>query len=162
MRRAVAVLATLALLGAGSAAWAKPGQGNGNGKGGPHGQGYDDDSGPEGHGHGHDHESGGHFSAHERAAVQGWYAEQYGRGHCPPGLAKKHNGCLPPGHAKKRYQVGVVLPAAVVVAPVPVGLAVTIGPPPIGYRYGMVDGDVVELAVGTMMVVDAIQGLASH
>lgn len=22
---------------------------------------------------------------------------------CPPGLAKKHNGCLPPGQAKKRY-----------------------------------------------------------
>jgi len=24
----------------------------------------------------------------------------YGVGGCPPGLAKKHNGCLPPGHAK--------------------------------------------------------------
>jgi hypothetical protein len=24
----------------------------------------------------------------------------YESGHCPPGLAKKHNGCLPPGHAK--------------------------------------------------------------
>jgi len=23
---------------------------------------------------------------------------------CPPGLAKKHNGCLPPGQAKKMYQ----------------------------------------------------------
>jgi hypothetical protein len=21
-------------------------------------------------------------------------------GACPPGLAKKHNGCLPPGHTK--------------------------------------------------------------
>jgi hypothetical protein len=21
-------------------------------------------------------------------------------GNCPPGLAKKHNGCLPPGHAR--------------------------------------------------------------
>ncbi|TMJ12743.1 MAG: hypothetical protein E6G94_13150 [Alphaproteobacteria bacterium] len=25
---------------------------------------------------------------------------------CPPGLAKKHNGCLPPGQAKKAYAVG--------------------------------------------------------
>ena len=25
---------------------------------------------------------------------------------CPPGLAKKNNGCLPPGQARKRYQVG--------------------------------------------------------
>jgi len=25
---------------------------------------------------------------------------------CPPGLAKKHNGCQPPGQARKRYNVG--------------------------------------------------------
>jgi hypothetical protein len=25
---------------------------------------------------------------------------------CPPGLAKKHNGCLPPGQAKKIYRLG--------------------------------------------------------
>jgi hypothetical protein len=25
---------------------------------------------------------------------------------CPPGLAKKHNGCLPPGQAKKIYRHG--------------------------------------------------------
>jgi hypothetical protein len=29
----------------------------------------------------------------------------YDRG-CPPGLAKKHNGCLPPGQAKKLFRVG--------------------------------------------------------
>ena len=28
------------------------------------------------------------------------------RGSCPPGLAKKENGCLPPGQAKKLYNVG--------------------------------------------------------
>jgi len=27
-------------------------------------------------------------------------------GGCPPGLAKKHNGCMPPGQAKKLYHVG--------------------------------------------------------
>jgi hypothetical protein len=30
----------------------------------------------------------------------------YGVGGCPPGLAKKNNGCLPPGQAKKLYTVG--------------------------------------------------------
>ena len=25
---------------------------------------------------------------------------------CPPGLAKKNNGCLPPGQAKKLYNIG--------------------------------------------------------
>lgn len=28
------------------------------------------------------------------------------RGNCPPGLAKKNNGCNPPGQAKKMYDVG--------------------------------------------------------
>ena len=28
------------------------------------------------------------------------------RGRCPPGLAKKNNGCLPPGQAKKLYNIG--------------------------------------------------------
>ena len=28
------------------------------------------------------------------------------RGACPPGLARKNNGCLPPGQAKKLYNVG--------------------------------------------------------
>ena len=28
------------------------------------------------------------------------------RGNCPPGLAKRNNGCTPPGQAKKRYDVG--------------------------------------------------------
>jgi hypothetical protein len=27
-----------------------------------------------------------------------------GYGDCPPGLAKKHNGCQPPGQAKKLYR----------------------------------------------------------
>lgn len=28
------------------------------------------------------------------------------RGSCPPGLAKRNNGCMPPGQAKKQYNVG--------------------------------------------------------
>lgn len=34
----------------------------------------------------------------------------YGVGGCPPGLAKKHNGCLPPGQAKKLYNIGQRFP----------------------------------------------------
>ena len=30
----------------------------------------------------------------------------YGVGGCPPGLAKKNNGCRPPGQAKKLYNIG--------------------------------------------------------
>ena len=34
------------------------------------------------------------------------YVVGYGAGGCPPGLAKKNNGCLPPGQAKKLYNTG--------------------------------------------------------
>ena len=34
----------------------------------------------------------------------------YGHGGCPPGLAKKHNGCMPPGQARKLYRSGQRFP----------------------------------------------------
>jgi hypothetical protein len=34
----------------------------------------------------------------------------YGMGGCPPGLAKKNNGCMPPGQAKKLYNIGQRFP----------------------------------------------------
>jgi hypothetical protein len=99
------------------------------------------------------------FGARERDAARGYFVERHGRGNCPPGLAKKGNGCLPPGQAKKRYLVGQPLPRGVVYAPPPRELALRLGPAPHGYVYVMLDGDLLKLAVGTMMVVDAIQGL---
>jgi hypothetical protein len=99
------------------------------------------------------------FSTHDRENTQVFFVEKHGRGKCPPGLAKKNNGCLPPGQAKKRYSIGHPLPPAIVLEQVPTELTVRIGPAPAGYRYAMVDGDLVKLAVGTLLVVDAIQGL---
>jgi hypothetical protein len=95
----------------------------------------------------------------QRAAARSYFVKQHGQGSCPPGLAKKNNGCLPPGQAKKRYVVGHSLPHGIGVGDLPVELSVRIGPAPAGYRYGIIDGDVVKLAVGTMLVVDAIEGL---
>ena len=95
----------------------------------------------------------------QREAVRSYFVEKHGRGNCPPGLAKKNNGCLPPGQAKKRYVVGRSLPRGIVVGELPRELSVRIGPAPDGYRYGILDGDLVKLAVGTMLVVDAIEGL---
>ena len=96
------------------------------------------------------------FSDPHREAARSYFVTQYGRGNCPPGLAKKNNGCLPPGQAKKRYVVGQPLPAGIVIAALPAELSVKLGPAPTGYRYGILDGDLVKLAVGTMLVVDAI------
>jgi hypothetical protein len=99
------------------------------------------------------------FSGPQREAARLYFIEQHGRGNCPPGLAKKQNGCLPPGQAKKRYVVGHTVPQGVVVGTLPAELSVRIGPVPPGYRYGILDGDLVKLAAGTMLVVDAIEGL---
>jgi Ni/Co efflux regulator RcnB len=99
------------------------------------------------------------FSATQREAARSYFVKEHGRGNCPPGLAKKHNGCLPPGQAKKRYVVGHSLPQGIVVEELPVQLSARIGPAPPGYRYGILDGDLVKLSVGTMLVVDAIEGM---
>ncbi|HEY8150768.1 MAG TPA: hypothetical protein VIK51_17805 [Vicinamibacteria bacterium] len=99
------------------------------------------------------------FNGRDRDEVRRYWVDTVGRGNCPPGLAKKHNGCLPPGQAKKRYVVGQRLPAAVVVQPLPPVLVTRLGPAPRGYEYAVVDGDVVKLAVGTRLVVDAITAL---
>jgi len=99
------------------------------------------------------------FSATQREAARSYFVKEHGRGNCPPGLAKKHNGCLPPGQAKKRYVVGHSLPQGIVVGELPVELSARIGSAPPGYRYGILDGDLVKVAVGTMLVVDAIGGL---
>src|SRR5688572_19348017 len=42
-----------------------------------------------------------HFSHQQHTVATRYYGEQFKSGHCPPGLAKKNNGCMPPGQAKK-------------------------------------------------------------
>jgi len=99
-----------------------------------------------------------HFEDRHKAVVRDYYAAEYQRGRCPPGLAKKHNGCMPPGQAKK-WQLGRPLPAGVIYYDVPQPLLVQIGPPPSGYRYVRVASDILLMAIGTGMIVDAIQDL---
>jgi len=98
------------------------------------------------------------FGDQHRAAIRDYYAGEFHSGRCPPGLAKKHNGCMPPGQAKK-WRVGYMLPRDVVYYELPPALVVRIGVPPPGYRYVRVAGDILMIAVGTSMVVDAIQDL---
>jgi len=99
-----------------------------------------------------------HFQDQHRVAVHEYYSEQFRGGRCPPGLAKKRNGCMPPGQAKK-WQMGRPLPRDVIYYDVPQSLVVQIGVPPAGHRYVRVASDILMIAVGTGMVVDAIQDL---
>ncbi|MES2940683.1 MAG: hypothetical protein V4864_23600 [Pseudomonadota bacterium] len=103
---------------------------------------------------------GGHFSDRDRTLVRTYYGEHYGPGarSCPPGLAKKHNGCLPPGQAKK-WAVGQPLPAGVVYYAVPQPVLVQLSPAPAGYRYVRVASDILLIAVGSRMVMDGMTDL---
>jgi len=139
---------------------ADPPHGKGKGKG--HSQRSDrddhrgdrrDDDGQRGHS-----DRRGHFEDRHKVVVQEYYTEQFRSGRCPPGLAKKRNGCMPPGQAKK-WQVGRPLPREVVYYEVPQPLVVQIGPPPAGHRYVRVSSDILMIAIGSGMVVDAIRNL---
>lgn len=99
-----------------------------------------------------------HFEERQHVQVREYYAEHYRGRRCPPGLAKKHNGCMPPGQAKK-WQVGRPLAREVIYYEVPRPLVVQIGLPPAGHRYVRVAGDILLIAIGTGMVVDAINDL---
>lgn len=102
---------------------------------------------------------GGYFDERDRHVARAYY-EDRGRGGkgCPPGLAKKNNGCMPPGQAKK-YSVGRPLPSDVVYYPVPAAVIAQLPPVPAGHKYVRVAADILLIAVGTSMVVDAITDL---
>ena len=120
-----------------------------------------------GHGKGHDKQEqraerreevrqGAYFNERHRDDVRRYYAEHYGgRKGCPPGLAKKHNGCLPPGQARK-WAVGQPVPRDVVMYAVPQPVLTYLPPPPIGYRYERVGGDLVLVHLGDRVVVDIV------
>jgi Ni/Co efflux regulator RcnB len=112
----------------------------------------------EGKGHGKGNQTKKHFDDDKRAEVRSYYEDEARGGHCPPGLAKKHNGCMPPGQAKK-WRVGRPLPQDVVTYAVPRALVVKIGVPPAGYKYVRVAADILLIAVGSRIVADAITDL---
>jgi hypothetical protein len=101
---------------------------------------------------------GRHFGEEQRVVVHEYYGERFRLGHCPPGLAKKNNGCMPPGQAKK-WRVGKPLPHDVIYYEPPRDLVVRLGAPPPGHRYVRVAADILLITVGSAMVVDAIQDL---
>ncbi|MDO9163812.1 MAG: hypothetical protein Q8N35_18015 [Methylococcaceae bacterium] len=101
----------------------------------------------------------GHFIDRHRAVIRDYYAGEYqSTGRCPPGLAKKHNGCMPPGQAKK-WAIGRPLPRDVVFYELPPAVLGNFGPPPPGYRFVRVASDILMIAIGSGMVVDAINDL---
>jgi Ni/Co efflux regulator RcnB len=105
---------------------------------------------------------GAYFNDQQRTYVREYYTQHYGGNarRCPPGLAKKNNGCMPPGQARK-WDVGQRIPSGVTVYSVPQPVIVHLPPAPYGYRYVRLGGDIVLVQIQTNLIVDIIHAILS-
>ena len=155
MRHALALVIPVLLIGLASPAWADKDKDNkGKGK------------------HGHGDRGGGPAVVvqpvrvvvpdRDRAIVYQYYRTEFSAGRCPPGLAKKGNGCLPPGQAKKLWVIGQPLPPAVIYEPVPRAVVQQLAPVPPGYDYVRVDNDVLLMDMTNRMVADVVNDINDY
>ena len=103
-------------------------------------------------------EASQYFNEESRIFVHKYYGDRFRSGRCPPGLAKKGNGCMPPGQAKK-WMIGRPLPRGVIFYDLPPEVLVQLGPVPSRHRFVRVASDILMIAVGTGMVVDAVEDI---
>lgn len=102
---------------------------------------------------------GAYFNDQQRTFVREYYTTNYKDGkRCPPGLAKKNNGCLPPGQARN-WVVGQPVPSNVTVYSVAQPVIRMLPPAPVGYRYARIGGDIVLVQQQNNIIVDIIQVL---
>ncbi len=101
---------------------------------------------------------GTRFDDRHRDIIRDYFGREFKRGNCPPGLAKKRNGCMPPGLAKQ-WAIGRPLPHDLTHYDLPYALLKELGHAPDGYKYVRVGADILMIAIGTKMVVDAIEDL---
>jgi hypothetical protein len=147
MRRAVVIVGSMLCLALASTSWA-------------------DKDKEKGHGRGHEAAvalaPAGRVIVPERdrGIVYTYYRTEYVGGRCPPGLAKKGNGCLPPGQANRLWAIGAPLPPALVFQPLPDALLAQLAPPPAGYLYIRLGSDILLMASGSRMVAAIVGDLA--
>jgi hypothetical protein len=159
--RLACVCATTVLLALPALAQPDKAHGKGAGGGPPGAQGTNSSSGGSHSGSSTGSSTGSHYavSDRDRDAIYGYYRQEYAAGRCPPGLARKNNGCLPPGQANKIWLVGQPLPRNVYYEPLPPVLIGRLSPAPAGYQYVRVASDILMLAVGTQLVIASIADL---
>ena len=111
MRSAVTLVALFCIALSGPALAQGQGQGQGQGKSQGQKEGQGQNQGPgrgQGNAQGMPQQVNVVVTDRDRSAVRTYYRNEFASGNCPPGLAKKNNGCLPPGQAKKLWTVGQV------------------------------------------------------
>ena len=88
----------------------------------------------------------------DRDTVRTYYRREFTAGNCPPGLAKKNNGCLPPGQANRAWAVGQPLPPEIISEPMPRELWTPADAAAAGYEYARVDDNIVLMSTATRMI----------
>lgn len=99
-----------------------------------------------------------YFTSDRVSQIRSYYGERRVKGHCPPGLAKKNNGCQPPGQLQ-RWRKGEPLPRDLVYDDLPSALIDELGRTPEGQKLVRVGADILLISVGTGMVLDALEDL---
>jgi Ni/Co efflux regulator RcnB len=88
----------------------------------------------------------------DRDTVRTYYRNEFVAGNCPPGLARKNNGCLPPGRTNRAWAVGQSLPLEILYQPMPRELWTQLTPPPPGYEYARVDDNIVLISTASRVI----------
>ena len=106
-----------------------------------------------------DHESADsrvYFNEDRRAVIRNYYSKSQKPGNCPPGLAKKNNGCQPPGQLKK-WRKGQPLPHDLVYYDLPDALIKQLGRIPESEKIIQADSDLLLINIATGMIIDAYE-----
>jgi Ni/Co efflux regulator RcnB len=98
----------------------------------------------------------GYFNNDRIARISSYYSQHGRSGKCPPGLAKKNNGCQPPGQAKK-WRRGEPLPPGVLYFDLPSALLAELGRTPEGQKVIRAGTDLLLISIATGMVLDALE-----
>ena len=171
MRSVSAVFLSILCAALVSPASADSDKGKGNSHGGPKAGKHDNDDRGNGGGPAFDHRAADPVLVapyqqivivdRDRNAVRTYYRTEYAAGRCPPGLAKKNNGCLPPGQVNRAWVIGQPLPPQIVYEPMPRALWTQLTPPPYGYEYVRVADDIVLMSTATRVIAGLLGNLGN-
>lgn len=98
-------------------------------------------------------DSDDYFNSDRRSLIKNYYTTSAKSGNCPPGLAKKNNGCQPPGQLQK-WQRGNTLPGNVQYYDLPAALIAELGRTPDGAKVVQVGTDVLLVSIATGIILD--------
>lgn len=97
-----------------------------------------------------------YFSTQRTTLIRDYFLQSQASGNCPPGLAKKNNGCQPPGQAKKWHK-GERFPSDLTYYDLPSALLNDLGRTPNGQKIIRVGTAVLLIDAATGLIIEAFQ-----